>query len=164
MPPGTSWATRPYVPSGSELTKPLPSTEPLFVRAVVRIVVAPALGVLIGLIAACAYTLIAFLRLSVGLVVFGSEILGTDFAIGKVPVLYFVGFPLGGMVVGFLWPLHRSQFGATFLGVIGFLPLYMGGALIIDPGSPWVGVFLAAIVGGAVGWFWWERHGPGSQS
>jgi MFS family permease len=70
--------------------------------------------------------------------------------------LYLVGGAVGGTLVGFILPLTRWRWGAVFAGILAALPLYWGAGIFLGNLDPYGDTFLAIVIGGAVGFSWWE--------
>ena len=69
--------------------------------------------------------------------------------------LYFVGGIIGGSLVGLLLPLATWRWGAVLVGIIAAMPVYLGAGVLLGEDLS-IGIFLAIIVGGVVGYLTWS--------
>jgi len=93
------------------------------------------------------------LNATVKRLVYGSKYFDRlDITYPEIIALYFVALPIGGIFTGLMSRvLWRSPVGAVLLGIIGALPLYLGGSLLVSRGSSmWSSVVLGGTVIGTV--------------
>jgi hypothetical protein len=109
------------------------------------------LGILGGLVVGLLFSLYAVVIYAISPGTF--DRLGIS--LGATVSLYLLGGVVGGTICGLLLPLTKYRSGATVLGAITALPVYLGAGVLLG-GSLSTGVLLAAIVGGAVGYRVWE--------
>jgi hypothetical protein len=69
--------------------------------------------------------------------------------------LYFAGGIIGGSLVGLLLPLATWRWGAVLVGIIAAMPVYLGAGVLLGEDLS-IGIFLAIIVGGVVGYLTWS--------
>jgi MFS family permease len=122
------------------------------------------LGIGLGLAIATAFTLwVSFLRLTAGTEPF--ERTGTSYSVTI--LVYYVGFAVGGLMVGLLAPLRKWPLGSALLGFLLMLPMYSAFVIVKAPRSEWLTPFwilstlgVSVVGGGALGlWIWREEHG-----
>ncbi len=121
------------------------------------------MGMGLGFFVATGFTVwITFIRLSAGPGPFES----LDTTYGATVALYYGGGFVGGVLIGLLLPLRRWPWGAALLGIVGVFPLYFGVELaksgVTDAftrDNVATSTFLAFVVGGAAGlWFWFDDN------
>lgn len=124
------------------------------------------IGVGTGLGVATAFTLwVTFLRLRFGTAPF--ERLQASYS--ATVVVYYVGFALGGLIVGMLLPLRRSPAGAALLGFLFMLPMYAGFLIVNVPRAEWLNPFwivstlAVSAVGGTLLGLWLRSEFTGTQ-
>jgi EamA domain-containing membrane protein RarD len=86
---------------------------------------------------------------------------GEGIGLSMVIAVYFAGGITGGALVGFLWPSTRSRTGAVLVGILGFIPVCLGGALLLedpfrDSSAIAAALILAIILGTWSGLFFWS--------
>lgn len=70
--------------------------------------------------------------------------------------IYIGAGTVGGAVFGLLLPLTTSRLGATCVGIIVAIPLYLGVAVLLGEVDLIAVLFPAALVGGIVGYGLWS--------
>jgi hypothetical protein len=79
---------------------------------------------------------------------------------------YYVGGLVGGLLIGFAWPLRKWLLGSVVLGIMGIFPLYLGAVLMNAPRSQLLtaenigtGLLLSCLAGGPIGlWSWLDSN------
>jgi hypothetical protein len=111
----------------------------------------------VGLVCGVAGGLVLLLIASVLLVLEGAgglDRFGIDF--GTLAALYLVGGAISGVAVGTMLPMTVHRWGAVVVGGLAALPLYHGAGMLLGDTDCLTTVFLSAVVGGIVGFNWWE--------
>lgn len=113
----------------------------------------PLLGLVLGLVAGAFLCFLA-------LVVYSLRGPGTfdrlGVPLGTVLGLYIIGGAVGGALIGLMLPLTIRREGAAAVGIVGALPLYLAGSILLGQEDLYSGAIAAVIVGGAAGFLWWE--------
>lgn len=113
----------------------------------------PLLGLAVGLIGAAFFSLVAL-----GIVAVRGP--GMLARIGLTPaslVAYYVAAGgAAGVIGGLLLPLATWRWGSALVGGIAAIPIYAGVGLLFGDFDPVIDLVLAAVIGGAVGYGWWE--------
>jgi hypothetical protein len=115
----------------------------------------PVLGVLGGCIMATLFSGMAVMAYAIG---DGQAFDRLGVSLGSTLALYFAGGIVGGLLVGLLFPLTTWRWGSVVVGILAALPVYLGANLLIGLEDVMVGIFLATIVGGAVGYQVWSPY------
>ncbi len=120
-------------------------------------------GVLLGLAAAIIYSAwVAVVRMLAG----PAPLQRLGVTLPTIIAVYFIAFPVCGIVAMLLKPLlWRSAVGAVVLGGVAAIPLYAGFALTFPRTLPLkelltIGVAIAMVVGGIVGFNTWNDESP----
>jgi hypothetical protein len=87
--------------------------------------------------------------------------LGTT--IGSTIALYLAAGLVGGLIFGLLLPLTVFRAGASFVGMLAAVPIYIGAAILTES-SISSGLIAAAFVGAIVGYRLWSPLGGASET
>ena len=121
-------------------------------------------GLALGLLIATGLTgWVTFLNSSGGSAVF--ERAGTTY--GTTILIYYLGFSIGGALLGSLAPIRRWAWGSMLLGFLFVLPVYVSVIVLQAPREKWFStwyiagvLFRSLLVGGGVGlWVWSNEYG-----
>jgi hypothetical protein len=117
------------------------------------------IGVIIGIITAVVYSIVAVL---IYLFTGGRAFVEIGASLPMTVLVYFGGGILGGAIVGSLLPFTERRIGSVFVGVVGGIPVAAGVVWLLE--GPIIGwgqiewetvFFLAAFLGGGGGFFLW---------
>lgn len=83
-----------------------------------------------------------------------------DLTFATMVMFYLMAGGAAGLLVGGLFPLTAWRWGAVVVGSIAAVPVYAGAGVMMGDLNLVLDLLLAAIVGGAVGYGWWETVKP----